>query len=147
MGGVDRGDQLRGCRRKFYKYIYYFLFDVAITNSYILHKNFTSNATIRNIKQFRLQLAKERHTAQGKVQAVHVDFHALSLCSTFLSEYARNHPQNDASVEGVGTAHRSFTRGTTAPGCVKSVGCGSATMATTKLTVFTYGTSPYDLYL
>ncbi len=39
-------------------YNYYFLFDVAITNSYILHKNFTSN-TIRNVKQFRLQLAKE----------------------------------------------------------------------------------------
>ena len=39
MGGVDRGDQLRGyylCRtksRKFYKYIFYFLFDVAITNA------------------------------------------------------------------------------------------------------------------
>ncbi|XP_064404486.1 piggyBac transposable element-derived protein 1-like [Halichondria panicea] len=61
---IGGGDQLRGyysCRiksRKFYKYVYYFLFDVAITNSYILHKNFTSN-TIRNVKQFRLQLAKE----------------------------------------------------------------------------------------
>ena len=38
MGGVDRGDQLRGyylCRtnsRKFYKFIFYFLFDVAVTN-------------------------------------------------------------------------------------------------------------------
>ncbi len=43
MGGVDRGDQLRGyyqvrmkCR-KVYKYIYNFLFDVAITNAFIIH--------------------------------------------------------------------------------------------------------------
>ncbi len=64
MGGVDRGDQIRGyysCRsrsRKFYKYIFYFLFDVAITNSFILHSNFTSKPN-RNMKDFRLQLAKE----------------------------------------------------------------------------------------
>ena len=47
MGGVDRGDQLRGyycCRtksRKFYKYIFYFLLDVAITNAFILMKKHT----------------------------------------------------------------------------------------------------------
>ena len=41
MGGVDRGNQLRGyysCRtksRKFYKYIFTFLLDVAITNSFL----------------------------------------------------------------------------------------------------------------
>ena len=46
MGGVDRGDQIRGyysCRtkcRKFYKYIFYFLFDVAVTNAYILQKGY-----------------------------------------------------------------------------------------------------------
>ena len=40
MRGVDRGDQLRGyyktktkCR-KMYKYIFWFLFDMVITNSY-----------------------------------------------------------------------------------------------------------------
>lgn len=44
MGGVDRGDQIRGfyqCRtkcRKFYEYILHFLLDVFITNSYIPHK-------------------------------------------------------------------------------------------------------------
>ena len=43
MGGVV---QLRGyysCRyksRKFYKYIFFFLLDVAITNAFILHKHF-----------------------------------------------------------------------------------------------------------
>ena len=64
-GGVDRGDQIRGyysCRtrsRKFYKYIiFYFLFDVSITNAFILHTNYTSKPN-RNVKDFRLQLAKE----------------------------------------------------------------------------------------
>lgn len=44
MGGVDRGDQLRQYyhlrlkSRKFYKYIFWFLVDVSITNTYILHK-------------------------------------------------------------------------------------------------------------
>ena len=64
-GGVDRGDQIRGyysCRtrsRKFYKYIIlYFLFDVSITNAFILHTNYTSKPN-RNVKDFRLQLAKE----------------------------------------------------------------------------------------
>ena len=65
MGGVDRGDQLRGyynCRtksRKFYRYIFYFLFDVAITNAYILQKNFCPDSVHKNVKEFRLQLAKE----------------------------------------------------------------------------------------
>ena len=65
MGGVDRGDQLRGyyrCRsksRKFYKYIFYFLLDVAITNAFILMKNFTSSCPFKDFKSFRLQLAKE----------------------------------------------------------------------------------------
>ena len=65
MGGVDRGDQLRGyysCRtksRKFYKYIFHFLFDVAITSSYILQKSFCSNSTIKNIKDYQLKLAMQ----------------------------------------------------------------------------------------
>ena len=65
MGAVDHGDQLRGyysCRtksRKFYKYIYYFLLDVTITNSFILYKNFRPNPKYKTIKEFRLQLARE----------------------------------------------------------------------------------------
>ena len=65
MGGVDRGDQLRGyynCKvksRKFYKYIFYFLLDVSITNAFILYKNFRSSPTFNTIKKFRLQLARE----------------------------------------------------------------------------------------
>ena len=63
MGGVDRGDQLRGyyrCRsrsRKFYKYVFYFLLDVAITNAYILMKS--SGRSFKDFKSFRLQLAKD----------------------------------------------------------------------------------------
>ena len=67
MGGVDRGDQLRGyclCRtksRKFYKYIFYFLFDVAITNAYISYKLIhpDPSKSLLPVKDFRLQLAKE----------------------------------------------------------------------------------------
>ncbi len=65
MGGVDRGDQVRGyysCRtksRKFYRYIFFFLFDVAITNAFILQKHFCSGSTHKSIKTFRLHLAQE----------------------------------------------------------------------------------------
>ena len=65
MGGVDRGDQLRGyytCRtksRKFYKYIFYFFYDVTVTNCYVLYKEFAPNPTLTNLKDFRVQLAKE----------------------------------------------------------------------------------------
>ena len=64
LEAVDKGDQSRGyyhCRiksRKFYKYIYYFPFDVTITNAFILYRGW-SGATEITIKQFRIQLAKE----------------------------------------------------------------------------------------
>ena len=63
--GVDRDDQLQGyyrCRtksRKFYKYIFYFLLHVAITNAFILIKNHTSKGSKMTIKDFRLELASE----------------------------------------------------------------------------------------
>ena len=56
MGGVDRG--YYNCRtksRKFYKYIFYFLFDVSITNAFILYKNYYATIKYKNLKQFRLQ--------------------------------------------------------------------------------------------
>ena len=65
MGGVDRGDQVRGynsCRtncRKFYKYIFHFLLDVAITNAFILQKRFYEDAPFSSIKEFQLKLASE----------------------------------------------------------------------------------------
>ena len=39
--------------------IYFFLLDVAITNAFILMKNFTSSCPFKDFKSFRLQLAKE----------------------------------------------------------------------------------------
>ena len=64
MGGVDLGDQLRGyyhvrmkCR-KFYKYVANFLFDVAITNAFILYR-VGHPASKLKIQDFRRVLAKE----------------------------------------------------------------------------------------
>ena len=56
MGGVDRGDQVRGyysCRTKcknFYKYNFHFLLDVAITNAFILQKGYYDDAPFSSIK-------------------------------------------------------------------------------------------------
>lgn len=64
MGGVDRGDQLRQYyhlrlkSRKFYKYIFWFLVDVCITNCYILHKYGGLAHTYTSLKPFRLELGK-----------------------------------------------------------------------------------------
>ena len=64
MGGVDLGDQLRGSyhvrlkNRKNYKYIFCFLFDVSITNAYILH-SYDVTTTALDHKSFRMMLAKQ----------------------------------------------------------------------------------------
>ena len=64
MGGVDLGDQLRGSyhvrlkNRKDYKYIFCFLFDVAITNSYIVRLYDVTTAAMDH-KSFRMMLAKQ----------------------------------------------------------------------------------------
>lgn len=64
MGGVDHNDQLRqyyGVRlkgRKFYKYFFWFVFDVAVTNAFIVSRNHTSQ-NIPNLKKFRGDLAKD----------------------------------------------------------------------------------------
>lgn len=64
MGGVDRSDQLRGyyhvrykCR-KYYKYVFWFLLDLAITNAYVLSQLNPDNR-VRHVKDFRASLAKE----------------------------------------------------------------------------------------
>ena len=65
MGGIDHNDQLRQyyhvrqkCR-KYYKYIFWFLFDVSLTNSFILSRfNSHLSSTIKNIKEFRIEVAK-----------------------------------------------------------------------------------------
>ena len=65
MGGVDRGDQLRGyysCRtksRKFYKCIFYFLLDTAITNVFVLYKHYAASPKHKTMQDFRVRLANE----------------------------------------------------------------------------------------
>ena len=65
MGGVDQGDQLRGYykyrikTRKFYKYVFFFLFEVAVTNGYILYKHYTDNSRCKKLKEFHLMLAEQ----------------------------------------------------------------------------------------
>ena len=68
MGGVDRGDQLRDYYHvrlkcvKNYKYIFWFLFEVAVTNAYILTHYTVATGTIRSqqtFKAFRLRLATQ----------------------------------------------------------------------------------------
>ena len=63
MGGVDLNDQLRNYythnfkSRKFYKYIFFFLFHLSIANSFILTKHYSTTITVHNIKLFREKLA------------------------------------------------------------------------------------------
>lgn len=66
MSGVDKADQMRGYYRvrskgrKFYKYLFWFLFDCAAVNAFILTKYFepASNTTSRQqvFKSFRVRL-------------------------------------------------------------------------------------------
>ena len=66
MGGVDKGDQLRKCYhvrlkcQKNYKYIFWFAFDTAITNAFILsqYSVTTVSQTHLLLKNFRLRLAE-----------------------------------------------------------------------------------------
>ena len=66
MGGVDRNDQLRQyypvrlkCRKN-YKYFFWFIFNVVISNSYIFAKLEPNHREkYKNLKSFRIQLANE----------------------------------------------------------------------------------------
>ena len=67
MAGVDKGDQLRQYYRvrtkctKYYKYIFSFIFDVSITNAFILSLFAPTSMPIthQRLKAFRLQLAEQ----------------------------------------------------------------------------------------
>lgn len=65
MGGVDQGDQNRGYyhvrlkSRKMYKYIFWFLFDVTVTNTFILSQFAPSSRKRLPLKDVRVQLARE----------------------------------------------------------------------------------------
>ena len=57
MGGVDRNDQLRQYYNVQMKYIWWFLFDVCVTNAYVLCKNHSS-LDVPSLKGFRTDFAK-----------------------------------------------------------------------------------------
>ena len=64
MGGVDHNDQLRRYYpvhtkyRKVYCYIFWFLFEAALTNSYILYTMYSGEQR-QPLKEYHLDLAKE----------------------------------------------------------------------------------------
>lgn len=65
MGGVDRSDQLRSyysaCRpsKKWYKYLFWFIFDLSLVNSFIIFKENVHRRGRRTLANFRLALAKQ----------------------------------------------------------------------------------------
>ena len=67
MGGVDRADQLRSfyfagySSRKWYRYIFWFLFNLSVCNSFILESIYRTNQGERKrpMINFRLDLAKQ----------------------------------------------------------------------------------------
>ena len=65
MGGVYRGDQYRKYyqvqmkSRKSYRYIFWFLFEISVLNSFVLHRYSPCTSKILNYLDFRVQLAKE----------------------------------------------------------------------------------------
>jgi len=66
MGGVDRADQYRGCytvrakSRKCYRYVFWFLFEICVFNTYVLH-HYSPSASkpLTEYKDFRVALANE----------------------------------------------------------------------------------------
>ena len=65
MGGVDHSDQLRAyyntCRpsRKWYSYIFWFIFEVVLGNAFILDKENVNRPGRRTVREFRLPLAEQ----------------------------------------------------------------------------------------
>ena len=87
MGGVDKNDQLRQYyhvhlkSRKFYRYIFWFLFEVCMTNTYILHQHY-SGAARQPLKEFRLEMARGL-TIVANVQVAPVYHLLFCHCDTF----------------------------------------------------------------
>ena len=65
MGGVDLGDryrkyyQVRTKSRKFYKYIFWFLFEICILNSYMLYQYYPCIRKNLSYLDYRVQLAQQ----------------------------------------------------------------------------------------
>ena len=85
MGVVDRNDQLReyyGVRlksRKNYKYIFWFMLDVVITNAFILLSKYSPiSAKLQCLKEFRTELAQ---SLTGEYNSQKVPGRLPSLCA------------------------------------------------------------------
>ena len=65
MGGIDEGDQLRGYYQvrlkctKNYKYVFWLVCDVSVTNSFILTKFNVTAGTPMTLKLFRVKFAEQ----------------------------------------------------------------------------------------
>ena len=145
MGGVDRGDQLRGyysCQsksHKFYKYIFYFLLDTAVTNVYILYTPYTESATFKTVKDFRVSLAKSligdycsrcRPGRGGTAQ------HSIPL-----THFPQKVDGNIRSRRGRCVAVQTKGQEMTAAGGARSVKCGCVTQVCQILTASCSGTN------
>ena len=148
MGGVDRSDQLRGyysCRsksRKFYKYIFYFLLDTAVTNAYIMYTHYTESPTFKTVKDFRASLAKSlignycswRRPGRGGTTQ-----HSIPL-THFPRRLMETSGANVDTVLPVQTKEKEMTAG----GGARSVKCGCVTQVCQILTASCSGTNTYE---
>ena len=125
MGGVDHNDHLRQyyhirlkCR-KYYKYLYRMLFDITISNTYILSSTSTSLSTVtRSTKDFRSSLAKE--LLQGYCSRKTKGRHPVIPRKQFQSDHF--------PLKGDGKQHPChLVSGRTQHGCAGNVICISAT--------------------
>ena len=106
MGGVDLNDQLRNYHtysfksRKFYKYIFFFLFHLSITNSFLLTKHYCPTISVRNIKQFRERLAMSLiGTYKSRKRSYRTSINSASVKRPTLSHFPRR---------GSDTMHRCY---------------------------------------
>ena len=115
--------------RKFYKYIFYFLLDVAITNAFILQKGYREDAPFSSITEFRLKLASEltgdycsrRRAGRsgGVVRSLPLRHFPTTISESNLSKNISEHaaPGVTARANTAGTPH----------GTAPSVRCGFVT--------------------
>ena len=144
-GGVDRGDQLCGyysCRskiRKFYKYIYHFLFDVSIAYSYILWKYFSSASNLI-LKEFRLRLAEQliwdycSHKHRGQSGPSVLSRSSTSLWRWTVTSFPSSERAEDALTVNNTTSAQIH------PDSLKNAVCGCVTVVSLEMTAFSCST-------
>ena len=133
LAAVDKGDLSRGyyhCRiksRKFYKYIYYFPFDVTITNAFILYRGWSGPTEI-TIKQFKIQLAKE--LIREYCSRYRAGYNGSLIKPLPFSHFPRRSQQHlqDSAIEVAALTAISRRKDATASGTATSVAYGCATL-------------------